>query len=229
MDRRTALGISALTGLLLAGGLPRRAASRPGWGANPAHWHFDYALDATVRGQALQLSSQLEWHSQADGTYRLINAGRILMITGFHFESAGRLDDRGLLPLRYLERRGRKEWAHDFSPPEQAHDRLSVLRQVAWLMASDAGLRAGAVIKLPVRGQSSVNPWALRIEAGERLALPAGTFDTWRLSREPRDAGDSQQLQFWLAPELDWLPVRIRMREADGDQLDQRLRASRRS
>ena len=51
------------------------------------------------------------------------------MITGFHFESAGRLDDRGLLPLRYLERRGRREWAHDFSPPEQAHDRLSVLRQ----------------------------------------------------------------------------------------------------
>ena len=94
-------------------------------------------------------------------------------------------------------------------------------------MAHDPALRAGAVIRFPVRGQSTTSPWILRIEASERLALPAGSFETWRLSREPRDAADTQQLQFWLAPQLAWLPVRIRMREADGDQLDQRLRASR--
>jgi hypothetical protein len=211
---------------LLAGLLPGRVSAR-GWDDGPAHWHLDYALKATVGGQALSLSSQLEWHSAADGTYRLVNAGRILMIMGFHFESSGRLDSTGLLVQRYLERRGRKEWSYEFNPPGSAHDRLSALRQTAWLMAHDPALRAGAVIRFPVRGQSTTGMWTLRIEAAERLMLPAGSFETWRLSREPRETADTQQLEFWLAPQLAWLPVRIRMREANGDQFDQRLRASR--
>ena len=56
----------------------------------------------------------------------------------------------------------------------------------------------------------------------ESLNLPMGTQTALRLRREPRNQYD-QTLDIWFAPALGYLPVRILLRQNNGDQVDQGL------
>jgi hypothetical protein len=53
--------------------------------------------------------------------------------------------------------------------------------------------------------------------------VPAGVYTTRRISRAPRGEHD-YRLELWLAPELGWLPVRMRQTQEDGDVIDLLLR-----
>jgi len=56
----------------------------------------------------------------------------------------------------------------------------------------------------------------------ERLALPAGPFETLKLVRPPQREFD-QLFELWLAPALGYMPVRLRLTESNGDVADLRL------
>jgi hypothetical protein len=57
------------------------------------------------------------------------------------------------------------------------------------------------------------------------LNLPAGALPTLKLQRLPRRDYD-QKAELWLAPSMGYLPVRIKITQANGDFADLRLRAS---
>jgi hypothetical protein len=67
--------------------------------------------------------------------------------------------------------------------------------------------------------------WTFTVEAPETLHLPAGELDTLKLQRLPRRDYD-QKAELWLAPSMGYLPVRIKITQANGDYADLRLRAS---
>jgi hypothetical protein len=50
-----------------------------------------------------------------------------------------------------------------------------------------------------------------------------GTLNTVRIHKLPPPDQQGQQIDIWLAPALEWYPVRIRTTEADGDTIEQSL------
>jgi hypothetical protein len=67
--------------------------------------------------------------------------------------------------------------------------------------------------------------WTFTVEATETLNLPAGTLPALKLQRLPRRDYD-QKAELWLAPDMGYLPVRIKITQANGDFADLRLRSS---
>jgi hypothetical protein len=59
----------------------------------------------------------------------------------------------------------------------------------------------------------------------ETLELPGGELRALRLWRDPSGEFDPR-VEIWLAPVVGYLPVRIRLTQANGDVVDQQWRAT---
>lgn len=163
--------------------------------------------------------------------------------------SAGAVTDQGLQPRRHSDQPapGGSEQATHFEPsavsdapgqirfssnqPAQAlqagaQDRLSVLLQLAAWAAGRARTTParwgpGAQFRVQVAGVRDAAVWTFRVEGVEPLLLPGGSMDTWRLTRPPTGPYEPS-LEVWLAPALDYLPVRLRLGTAGGGHLELR-------
>jgi hypothetical protein len=67
--------------------------------------------------------------------------------------------------------------------------------------------------------------WLFTFEESESLTLPGGEVQGIKLVRNPRKPYD-QKVEVWLAPQLGYLPARIRITDANGDSVDQQWLAS---
>ena len=104
-----------------------------------------------------------------------------------------------------------------------AQDRLSITFQLAAMLAGDPGrFSPGATVSLLTTSSRNIEPWDFTVIGSESLNLPMGTQTALRLRREPRNQYD-QTLDIWFAPALGYLPVRILLRQNNGDQVDQGL------
>jgi hypothetical protein len=193
-----------------------------------------YAVTGHTRERAVTGQAELSW--QHDGhryEARLELEGEGLVRRRQH--SAGRLTAQGLAPERYAERARHEEAVHFdreagraiFSanrPPAalqpDAQDRLSLLLQLGARIAARPGAYpAGARLELQTSTTRDALIWRFRVEGSEELQLPAGHLTTLRLSRLP--AGEFEpRLEVWLAPGLDYAPVRMRLTQHAGDHLD---------
>ncbi len=155
--------------------------------------------------------------------------------------SVGQVTERGLLPTRFGDKVRSEQAAHfDFtqgrvtfsantpSAPVApgAQDRLSVFIQLAAMFAADPGrYPPGTEITLTTVGPRAADRWTFRVEGPETLELPVGATPALKLQRLPRRDSD-QQAELWLAPSLQYLPVRIRLSQPNGDFADLRLNGS---
>lgn len=203
----------------------------------PASAALSYDVVGSVRGIAYSAQATLDWTLEA-GRYDARMAVRLPLVGSRVQTSAGRVGPTGLLPERFADR-ARSERAAHFDHAEQrirfsantpdaellpgAQDRLSVFLQLAARFnAAPERVQAGQLIELQVAGTTDAEPWRFRVGEEETLNLPAGAQRTRQLVREPRQPRDSQ-VELWLAPGLQHLPVRIRIVQHNGDQLDQQL------
>ena len=69
-------------------------------------------------------------------------------------------------------------------------------------------------------GTRDAELWEFRVEAEEELVLPGGRTRALKLVRSPRKPFD-QTVELWLAPGMDYVPVRVRLTQQNGDRLDQ--------
>jgi hypothetical protein len=105
-----------------------------------------------------------------------------------------------------------------------AQDRLSVMLQLGALMAGDpARYPSGAAFAIQTVGPRDADLWIFKVEDDEHLKLPAGEFNARKLTRNPRKPYDDK-VELWIAPELGYLPVRIKQTQANGDFADFQLR-----
>jgi hypothetical protein len=68
-------------------------------------------------------------------------------------------------------------------------------------------------------GARYAEQWAFVVGGNEMLDLPGGKVKAMRFTREATAEFDTRG-DVWLAPEMDYLPVRIRLTQANGDFLD---------
>ena len=197
-----------------------------------------------VAGQAkkfdYQARAELVW--QHDGArYEARQEVSAFLVGSRTQRSTGLVTAQGLQPERFGDRNRSERAAHfDYergrvtfsaNTPEAAigpgaQDRLSVFIQLAGLLAATPDrFVPGTQLTLTTVSATGADRWTFTVEATETLNLPAGTLPTLKLQRLPRRDYD-QKAELWLAPDMGYLPVRIKITQANGDFADLRLRSS---
>jgi hypothetical protein len=195
-----------------------------------------YEVTVQARGLTTQGEGRLDWrHDGHSYALRLALSGGSL--PSQVQTSRGQLSAQGLAP-DYFHARARGEQATHFdreagrvvfsaNRPQAAlaegmQDRLSVLMQLAMLLAADpARFPEGARIALPTAGSREAGEWVFQVGGPEDLVLPGGRVAAVKLERPPRSAYD-QRIEVWLAPGQAYAPVRLRLTNPDGGAVDQR-------
>lgn len=191
-------------------------------------------------GQPMYGHGTINW--QSSGSSYVINGDAgVLFITALTFKSEGTIDDFGVAPLIYSEKRFRKSETNthfhrerntiSFSASEISYprkggeqDRASIIWQLSGIGRGDSEKFApDAEIDIFVAGVRDGEIWRIRVSGKEDIEVGAGKMSTWHVVRAPKPGSYDQKLDIWLAPQHEWYPVRLRYTETNGDTLDMLL------
>lgn len=155
--------------------------------------------------------------------------------------SSGQITPHGLAPQRFVDKARKERSAEldasagrirysDGDEPQAVsagvQDRLSIFLQLSSMVAANPERYApGSTVAINVTSARSTEVWTFVVDAKETLDLPAGPTEALRLTRQPRKDQD-QTAHLWLAPSLQYLPVRIRLSQSNGDFADLQLQAA---
>lgn len=202
---------------------------------------LDYALKARYRGLALDGNALVKWRI-SDGTYQIgVEAHAMIFGKVQSSSSEGGIDSYGLAPVTTIEKRFRKspttvtfnrsDKTMTFSVSPQSYpllggeqDRASVLWQlVGNARAAPKKFVAGSNWLYFVAGRTEADAWNFKVGKTEKVATPLGTLDAVKVARLLPPGSREQQLDIWLAPSLEWYPVKLRFSEPDGEVIEQTL------
>lgn len=204
----------------------------------PGSVRLQYELSGQSRGLNYSAKAQLSWHNESQRYEARLLISGLLILTPRLSVSVGELGPQGLAPRRFSDK-ARSEQATHFQPergrivfsnnaPEApwqtgVQDRLSLFFQLAGMLAGDPERYVpGTHLRVPTTGTREVDTWTFTVTGTPTLALPYGEQATVALRREPRRAYD-QTIEIWFAPGLNFVPVRMRITQGNGDVLDQKL------
>ncbi len=106
--------------------------------------------------------------------------------------------------------------------PAGVQDSASQFVHLTWLFTTQpALLQAGKSVTLPLALPRQLEPWVYDVLGAQALATPAGDVETFHVKprRTPR-AGRDLTAEIWIAPSLQYLPVRILIRQDEDTYLD---------
>ncbi len=198
-----------------------------------------YEVSGKAKGFPYFARSNLLW--QHDGQRYQLRFEVGLPLLGSRTQtSVGALNAQGLAPQRFGDKNKTELAAHferdkgwvTFSANTPAspllpgaQDRLSLFMQLAAQLAgAPQRYPAGTVIDLPTVSAREAEIWSFVVDGEERISLPLGDVQALHLRRLPRREYD-QRIDLWFAPSLAYLPVRIRLQQANGDEIDQRAKS----
>lgn len=206
----------------------------------PGSVRLRYVLTGESRGQTYHARGELLWRHDGQ-VYEARLEVSAFLIGSRAQTSRGRLGPAGLVPERFgdkfrSEHAAHFDWEHarvvfSANTPEAvltagAQDRLSVMLQLAARVAGEpARYRPGSRLEQQTVSARESEVWTLALESEETLQLPGGELATQKWLRQPRRPFD-QRVEVWLAPQLGYLPARIRITQANGDFIDQQWNGS---
>lgn len=213
---------------------PEAAASAPvfDW---PPSTRLSYRLTGNYRGP-VDGSAQVQW--LRDGARYQVHldvvvGATIAPLVTRQMSSDGTLGPDGLAPRRYDERTkavfrdarlatlhfdgAEVQLANGRRVPQPAgvQDTVSQFVQLTWrFILNPELLREGQVLEVPLALPRRVETWVYDVRASETLFTPAGAVEAVRVQprREAR-AGSDLVAEMWFAPTLQYLPVRIVIRQ----------------
>jgi len=207
--------------------------------AIPGSVRLKYEVRGEKSGIPVFANGELLW-VQDGKTYEARMEISILMF-GRVQTSKGQLGAHGLEPLRFGDKVRSEVAAHfdrskgkvtfsantpDVAMLPGAQDQLSIFMHVASMIGGDPRrFPPGTELSFQAIGPRSAETWAFTVGNLETLTLPGGTIKALKLSRPPANEY-SPRADVWLAPELAYMPVRIRLKEANGDIADQQWSAT---
>lgn len=99
--------------------------------------------------------------------------------------------------------------------PPGVQDTASQFVQLTWLLATQPRLlQPGASVAVPLALPHRLAPWVFEVVAQEWLDTPLGPLPTWYLRPRPGNQGPRDlAVEIWIAPTLQHLPVRLRVRQ----------------
>ena len=198
---------------------------------------LDYRMTGSAKGLTYHAQGELLWEN-AGGSYNARMTVKALFLGSRTMGSSGQVSAQGLAPTRFSDK-SRTEVAAHFEPDkgqisfsantpavpwvQGAQDRVSVFLQLGGMLAGNpAAFPAGSTISTLTVGPRAADTWTFMVEGPELLDLPIGATATVKLSRQPRREYD-QKVEIWFAPALDYLPVRSKITQSNGDFVDQEL------
>jgi hypothetical protein len=208
----------------------------------PASTRLRYTLTGRFRGP-IDGTAQVEWLHEGD-RYQVfldvqIGAPFAPLITR-QMRSEGQIAEDGLRPREY-EERTRLLWHEprvfriDFEPdavrlpgrrrawrPAGVQDAVSQFVQLTWRFTLDPTLlTTGHVLALPLALPSHVGTWLYDVRQAQTLYTPVGPVEAVHVQprRQPRAGGDLVA-EMWFAPTLQYLPVRILIRQDERNYVD---------
>ena len=181
---------------------------------------------------------------KSDGVnYEIRLQATALFLNLFTQVSTGKIGAQGIEPERFSDKRlNRSEQAAHFERDKSritfssnrpsialqrgAQDRASVPLQLAALLAGSPERyeQAGNSISVQVASTGDADEWVFSVDGIEGINVPAGTGLAMRLTRKPRGEFDPR-LEVWFAPQLNFMPVRIKQTESNGNVVDLLLRS----
>ncbi|NML15106.1 DUF3108 domain-containing protein [Azohydromonas caseinilytica] len=220
------------------------AASAPhqGW---PPSTQLEYELSGWYRGE-VHGSARVQWLLQ-DKHYQVhldvVVGPTFAPLMRRRMSSDGEIGARGLLPRRYDE-----ETRLGFLSPRRAsvrfepdaivlsggtrrvpllgvQDSVSQFVQMTWLFTLRPGLlQPGGTLELPLALPRRIDPWIYDVLGEERIETPVGTLPAVHLKPRREPWGDVMTAEAWFAPTLQYLPVRLLIRQSADVWVDLRLK-----
>ena len=194
-----------------------------------------YRVTAQRLNQLWEGQAELLWRHDGEQYEAKLEVSALLLPTRVQ-RSTGRITADGLAPVRFSDKARNEEAAHferdlgkvifSSNRPDApllpgAQDRLSVLLQLGALIAANPGkFGPDATIAIQTASTRDAESWLFTVVAEEQLQLPGGNVSALKLTRNPRKEFD-QKVELWLAPAMDYVPVRLRLTQPNGDWLDQ--------
>lgn len=197
----------------------------------PPSTRLSYRLTGNVRGP-VEGRAKVEWLRQ--GTrYQVFMEAAVKPWFSRRDASEGEITPEGLSPRRYeLEQKAvlrdvrrqvilleadriRLPAGTEVPRPPGVQDAVSQFVHLTWFFnAQPHKLVAGTRLELPIALPRRVEPWTYEVLEAEELVTPAGPIAAVHVKprREPRPGGDFVA-EMWIAPSLQYLPVRIVVRQ----------------
>lgn len=207
----------------------------------PPSADLHYAIKARQGGLTLNGNALLSWSAGAD-SYAIKTETRAMLVGKIlQADSAGSIDGYGLAPAQAIETRFRKapstttfdrdsrtirftESTASYPLQGGEQDRTSAIWQlISVARAAPAKLRKGTEWVFFVAGRRDAERWTFKLLQRETIRTALGEIDTLHLSKAPPPDSQGQRLDIWLAPALEWYPVRLRFTDDDGDFVEQSL------
>ena len=218
---------------------PASAAAAFEW---PPSTRLSYRLSGNYRGEVTG-GAQVEWARV--GTRYQVHldvwvGAQAAPLVGRRMSSDGELTDEGLVPKRYdeetralfreLRRRsilfdGARVLLPNGKQIEALpgmQDAASQFVQLTWLFTTRPELlKVGQRIEVPLALPTNVDRWAYDVVEAVTLDTPVGPVDTFHL-RPRRELRPSRDLvaDVWFAPTLQYLPVRLLIRQDEATYID---------
>ncbi|MDC8760716.1 DUF3108 domain-containing protein [Janthinobacterium fluminis] len=207
----------------------------------PPSADLSYSIKARQRGMSLGGENLTVWRA-GDGSYSLVSETRAALFGKIlENKSEGAIDDYGLAPALYTEKRFRKEastatFKRDsktivFGDSDESYplkggeqDRNSAPWQLAAVArGAPEQFTPGSEWTFFVAGRRDAEPWIFKVVKQESVRTGEGEVNAVHLVKAPPPDAKGQQVDLWLAPSLEWYPVRLRFADSDGDYVEQTL------
>jgi hypothetical protein len=200
-----------------------------------------YAIKAKQSGLTIDGSALVQWHAAKD-KYSVVTETRAALVGKIlDTKSEGGIDSYGLAPAVSTEKRFRKpETATTFNRETKTisfsksdktypikggeQDKNSAIWQLAGMArAASAKFKPGSTWNVFVAGQSDAEPWTFKVVKQEPVKTPLGEMNSLHIVGMPPPDSKGQQLDIWLAPSLEWYPVKLRFTEGGNEYIEQVL------
>ena len=208
----------------------------------PPSTRLSYNLVGDYRGP-VQGKARVEW-LRSGNRYQVHLDVRVgadfAPLLSRRMSSDGVLTEAGLKPQRYDEetkvllREVRRQTI--FFEPERivlprggvqatvagVQDTASQFVQLSWMFTLQPQLlRTGQTVEVPLALARRVDRWVYDVVGEEVLDLPVGPVKAWYLKPRPQSKTNSDlSVETWFAPTLQYLPVRIRIRQDEASYID---------
>jgi hypothetical protein len=222
--------------------LPELAALAPSPAASTAEAAFEWPpstrLSYTLTGDyqgPVQGQAQVEWRRQGQRyqVHLALSIGPFFApLASRSITSEGEITTAGLRPRRYdeetrialMQPRRLTIWLDDqqvrlprgtaWPRPLGVQDSASQFVQMTWLFTTQPQwLQAGRSIELPLALPRRVDTWTYDVLGTEVLDTPAGSVQAVHVKPRREPGGGDLTAEFWVAPSLQNLPVRILIRQ----------------
>ncbi|HJU99534.1 MAG TPA: DUF3108 domain-containing protein [Burkholderiaceae bacterium] len=207
----------------------------------PPSAQLHYTIQARQRSLPISGDAVVTWQA-GEGKYSISTESHAV-IFGKILEnrSEGAVDGYGLAPVMFYQKRFRKDpstttFKRDsktivFTDGDDSYplkggeqDRTSAPWQLlAQARANPERFKPGTEWAYFVAGSRDAEPWVFKVVNQETVHTGQGDVNALHLVKAPPPDAQGQQVDLWLAPSLEWYPVRIRFADADGDFVDQTL------